>query len=51
MKWDFFYDEDDGKPYESIHDWYKEIKHLIIPTIVMVVLGTALFLYFRFFHF
>jgi len=22
--------EGQGKPYESIHDWYKEMKHLII---------------------
>ena len=46
MKWDFFYDEGLGKPYESMNDWYKEIKHLIIPTIVMVILGTAVYLYF-----
>jgi len=51
MKWDFFYDEDDGKPYKSIHDWYKDIKHLIIPTIVMIVLGAAVYIYFRYFHF
>lgn len=51
MKWDFFYDESEGKPYESIHDWYKEIKYLIIPTIVMVALGIVVYLYFQFFHF
>ena len=51
MKWDFFYEEDEGKPYESIHDWYKDIRHLIFPTIVMVVTGIAVFVYFRYFHF
>jgi hypothetical protein len=51
MKWDFFYDESEDKPYESIQDWYKDIKHLITPTIVMIVLGIAVSLYFRFFHF
>lgn len=51
MKWDFFYDEGQGKPYESIQDWYKDIKYLIIPTITIVVLGIAVYLYFRFFHF
>ncbi|MFD2033805.1 hypothetical protein ACFSKL_03330 [Belliella marina] len=55
MKWDFFYDEDKGKPYESIQDWYKDIKHLIvsIPIAIgiMVVLGIAVYLYLRFFHF
>ena len=48
MKWEFFYDEGQGKPYKSTHDWYKEIKHLIIPTIIMMVLGIAVLLYFNF---
>lgn len=51
MKWDFFYDEDDCKPYESIQDWYRYIKHLIVPAIVIVVLGIAVYIYFGFFHF
>lgn len=51
MKWDFFYDEGQGQPYDSIYDLYKEIKHLIIPRIVMVVLGTGVYLYLRFFPF
>ncbi|WP_422355336.1 hypothetical protein [Roseivirga pacifica] len=52
MNWNFFSDgTDEGKPYESFDDWYQEIKHLIIPTIVMVILGVAIYIYFRFFHF
>ncbi len=51
MKWDFFYDEGQGKAYESTNDWYKEIRYLMIPSIIMVVLGITLYLYFRFFHF
>ncbi|WPR75944.1 hypothetical protein [Algoriphagus sp. NG3] len=51
MKWDFFYDEDDSKPYESFEDWYKDIKYLIVPTILMLVSGAAVYIYFRFFHF
>ena len=37
MKWNFFYDEGEGKPYESFKDWLKEIKHLVWPMILMVV--------------
>ena len=51
MKQNFFYDEGDNKPYESIQDWYKDIKHLIIPTIILVVLGIAAYIYFNGFHF
>lgn len=51
MKWDFLKDEVEGKPYESIEEWHKDIKHLITPALVMVTLGTALYFYFRFFHF
>ncbi len=51
MKWGFFCDENESRPYKSVQDWYKETKHLIIPTIVMMVLGVASYLYFQFFHF
>lgn len=46
MKWNFFYDEDKGIPYESIQDWYKDIKHMIIPTIVTVALGIVFYFFF-----
>lgn len=50
MKWDFFYDEGNDKSYESIGDWYEDIKHLILPTIIIVILGVAVLIYFSFFH-
>ena len=31
-------DEEDGKPYESIEDWKKEVRHLKWPVIIMVIL-------------
>lgn len=51
MKENFLYDEDDTEPYESIQDWYKDIRHLIMPTIIMVVLGIATYVYLKNFHF
>lgn len=51
MKWDFFYDEGNSKPYESIQDWYKEIRHLIIPIVILLVLGIAVYSYVNYFHF
>ncbi|MEQ8703319.1 MAG: hypothetical protein RIC19_05345 [Phaeodactylibacter sp.] len=51
MKWDFFYDEGNGKPYESISEWYADIRHLIAPGILMIGLGVTAFIYFRYFHF
>jgi|GEM_PF-2383106 len=51
MKSNFFYDEDDRKPYESIQDWVNEIKHLIAPTLVMAILGIAMYLFYQFFVF
>jgi hypothetical protein len=51
MKWDFFYNEDDGKTHESIQDWYKDIKRLTAPTIVMTVLGIAVLSLFPIFPF
>ncbi|MFH4965669.1 hypothetical protein V8G69_11770 [Gaetbulibacter sp. M235] len=47
----FFYDEGDSKTYESIQDWHKEIEHLIVPSIVMVILGIVVFIYFKYFYF
>lgn len=46
MKWDFFYDEDEDIPYESIQDWYKDIKYSIITTVIMVVVGVTVYNYF-----
>ncbi|MBB4119517.1 hypothetical protein GGR32_001819 [Mesonia hippocampi] len=39
MKWHFFYDESEVKSYKSTQDWYKDIKYLISPIIVMAALG------------
>ncbi|MCB0629963.1 MAG: hypothetical protein R2824_27440 [Saprospiraceae bacterium] len=50
MKWDFFYDVDEGKPYESIDDWHRDISYLIRPGIIVLALGTAIYIYVRFFH-
>lgn len=49
MKWDFFYDEGTGKPYESLGDWYRDIRHLVWPFIFMLALGMVIFLYLEFF--
>ncbi len=43
MKWNFLYDEHKGKPYQSILDWYADIRHLIWPTIIVMVLGTIIY--------
>jgi hypothetical protein len=43
MKWDFFYDENEGEAYRSIKDWYRDIKHLVWPFISMVLLAIAIF--------
>jgi hypothetical protein len=48
MGWDFFHDECEGRPYRSFQDWYDEIEHLIRPSIVAVILLTALLLCLRF---
>ncbi len=49
MKWDFFYDEGSGRPYESLGDWYRDIGHLVYPLIVMIGIGIVVFLYIVFF--
>lgn len=48
MKWDFFYEGESDQPYTSITDWYKEVKHLFIPSVVMIALGILLILYLHF---
>jgi len=47
MKWNFFYDEGEGKPYESFQDWIDEIRHLIWPTIIMSSIIIFLLVYFK----
>ncbi|MBS9524507.1 hypothetical protein KI659_10815 [Litoribacter alkaliphilus] len=47
MKWDFFYDEDNKRPYRSLKDWYRDIRHLILPLIIML----AMILWIYFHHF
>ena len=48
MKWHFFYDENDEEPYQSLNDWCKEIKHLVYPLIIMVLLGVLLYIYVKY---
>ncbi|WP_343788234.1 hypothetical protein [Wandonia haliotis] len=50
MKWNFFYDEGTGEPYHSFQDWYREIRYLVIPTLLMIVAGASIYCYFRYFH-
>ncbi len=38
MKLDFFHDKAEGKPYQSFEDWCQEIKHLILPLLIMIML-------------
>lgn len=35
MKWDFFYDDDRGKPYKSLRDWYEDVKDMLKIILVM----------------
>lgn len=48
MKWDFFYDENKGKPYQSLQDWFKEIKHLKYPSLIVLLLGMLFFIYLKY---
>lgn len=50
MKWDFFYDEDDDKSYETVQEWYEDNRHLLVPTIVLVVLGILIFICLHYFQ-
>ncbi|MEH6680786.1 MAG: hypothetical protein V7724_09575 [Sediminicola sp.] len=43
MEWDFLYDENEGKKYRSVKDWYRDIKHLVGPLIAMSLLAMAVF--------
>jgi hypothetical protein len=44
MKWqDFFADVPEEKSYESFEDWYKEIRHLVWPlTLLLILMATVL---------
>jgi hypothetical protein len=46
----FFYDEDNHKFYDSIHDWYREIRHLIWPAVIAVGVAIALYTCAKYFY-
>jgi hypothetical protein len=44
-RWDFLYDEPETKPYQSLKDWIKEIKHVLYALlIILLLLITSYFL-------
>ncbi|AXP82676.1 hypothetical protein CJ739_3614 [Mariniflexile rhizosphaerae] len=48
MNWHFFHDKNNEEPYQSLNDWFKEIKHLVYPFIIMVLLGVLFFIYVKY---
>ncbi|MGS2764981.1 hypothetical protein [Sinomicrobium sp. M5D2P9] len=44
MKWNFFYDETEGVSYHSLKDWYREIRYLVWPAVIIIVLMVTAFL-------
>ena len=34
----FFDEETDSTPYESLNDWYEDIRHLYVPTVLLFFL-------------
>ncbi|MEQ9375393.1 MAG: hypothetical protein RIG68_09450 [Imperialibacter sp.] len=46
----FFYDEDERKSYQSIQDWYSDIRHLLWPAIISASLVSALYACAKYFY-